>query len=463
MLSKKSFEAQLAKLSLVSSLPLFVLLIWVMIYANISIYIILLTILFSLITIIYCHVKIYQKSAYQFRSLSNLLDALVQGDYSLRARSDNNTAALNELVQTINGLASKLNNQRIESVESQLLLQTVINHIDVAIIALNDKNDIILINPAATNLLQLPKQANSILAVSKLEQLAELTGGQSKVLNLTFGQQQGKFNVHVEEFREAGKQQKLFFITDVSVMLRSEERNAWQSLVRVISHEINNSLAPIASISQTLNRLLSRQEDLNTHKENLQEGLSIISQRTLNLKNFVNSYKQISQLPEPEKKDTSVISLLNKIIPLYQSSGIEITSKEDVKLFIDPVQIEQVLINLLKNAVESVKVSNVESCESSKGSNKSDDIICEDTNNNVTIEVNWQVTNHSLKLSIIDEGGGINNYDNLFVPFYTTKKQGSGIGLVLCRQILERHGGRLSLSNREDKSGCLALIELPLR
>jgi len=463
MLSKKSFEAQLAKLSLVSSLPLFILLISVMVYANISIYIILLTILISLITITYCHVKIYQKSAYQFRSLSNLLDALVQGDYSLRARSDNNTAALNELVQTINGLASKLNNQRIESVESQLLLQTVINHIDVAIIALNNKNDIILINPAATKLLQLPKQTSSVSAVSKLEQLAELTGGQSKVLDLTFGQQQGKFNVHVEEFREAGKQQKLFFITDVSVMLRSEERNAWQSLVRVISHEINNSLAPIASISQTLNRLLSRQEDLNTHKENLQGGLSIISQRTLNLKNFVNSYKQISQLPEPEKKDTSVISLLNKIIPLYQSSGIKIISKEDVKLFIDPVQIEQVLINLLKNAVESVKISQSESAEISKNDNSGDDINNEDSNSIDRIAVSWQVINRSLKLSILDEGGGINNYDNLFVPFYTTKKQGSGIGLVLCRQILERHGGRLSLSNRKDKSGCLALIELPLR
>ncbi|NQZ86715.1 MAG: GHKL domain-containing protein [Colwellia sp.] len=444
MINGKSFEAQLTRLSLLASLPLFILLIPIMIYAAISVYIILLTFLLSTITLIYCHVRIYQKSAYQFRSLSNLLDAMAQGDYSLRARSRDNNSALDELVTTINNLSQRLNDQRIKSVESQLLLQTVINHIDVAIVALDDENTIQLINPAAQKLLQLSSATSKDIAkdvpTDVLLQLKSAVIGQSKVMPLNFGDQQGKFTVHVEEFRESGKQHKLLFITDVSTMLRSEERNAWQSLVRVISHEINNSLAPISSISQTSKRLLSRQDDLEKHRTNLVEGLTIISQRTQSLREFVNSYKQIANLPKPKKRLTSLIQLFEKIIPLFKQNNITLLSKEDISLSIDPIQIEQVLINLIKNAIESQTInSDVEA-----------------------ITVSWKINKYKLKISICDQGTGINNPDNLFVPFYTTKKQGSGIGLILCRQISEAHDGQLTLKNRTDRSGCEAILTLPL-
>ena len=444
MINGKSFEAQLTRLSLLASLPLFILLIPIMIYAAISVYIILLTFLLSTITLIYCHVRIYQKSAYQFRSLSNLLDAMAQGDYSLRARSRDNNSALDELVTTINNLSQRLNDQRIKSVESQLLLQTVINHIDVAIVALDDENTIQLLNPAAQKLLQLSSAISKDIAkdvpTDVLLQLKSAVIGQSKVMPLNFGDQQGKFTVHVEEFRESGKQHKLLFITDVSTMLRSEERNAWQSLVRVISHEINNSLAPISSISQTSKRLLSRQDDLEKHRTNLVEGLTIISQRTQSLREFVNSYKQIADLPKPKKTLTSLIHLFEKIIPLFKQNNITLLSNEDINLFIDPIQIEQVLINLIKNAIESQTInSDVEA-----------------------ITVSWKINKYKLKISICDQGTGINNPDNLFVPFYTTKKQGSGIGLILCRQISEAHDGQLTLKNRTDRSGCEAILTLPL-
>ncbi|WDE13355.1 sensor histidine kinase [Thalassomonas haliotis] len=444
---KSSFETQLTRLSLISSLPLFCLLLPVMFYAGISIYLILLTALLSGLTLIYCHVKIHQKSAYQFRSLTNILEAMLQDDYSLRARSDHNHDALNELVNTINGLAQKLNRQRIETAESQLLLQTVINNIDVAIVALNDNREIMLSNPASNKLLGLTdsKQANPDLL--PLEQLGSLEPGQSKVMPLTFGQRQGKFNVHMEEFRETGLQHQLLFLTDVSSLLRNEERNAWQSLVRVISHEINNSLAPIASISQTLTRLIDRQAELEGQKENLLEGLSIISQRSQNLKNFVNSYKQIARLPEPEKKKTAIKDLLNKITPLFQEQSLIIAAGADINLLIDPVQIEQVLINLLKNAQETMQNLNLDKDKKAPGK----------------IIISWQRENDVFILKITDEGTGINNPENLFVPFYTTKKQGSGIGLVLCRQILEMHEGKLSLDNRNDKTGAIAVIELPIR
>lgn len=441
--NKKSFEVQLTQLSLLTSLPLFFLLIVVMIYASISVYLILLTVLISTLVMAYSHSRLHQKSAYQFRSLSNLLDAMVQGDYSLRARPSDGDEALNELVDSINSLSLRLNKQRIETTESQLLLTTVINHIDVAILALNENNKLVLTNPAAKKLLQIPtdlQEFDLIESFSQFSQIAAMNSGKSQVMSLSFANQQGKFNVHLEEYRENGKPQKLVFITDVSTMLRSEERNAWQALVRVISHEINNSLAPIASLSQSLKRLLARQEDLESHKGYLVEGLSIISQRSNSLTEFVNSYKQIASLPEPKRQANSVKELVNKIVALYPDDSIEVQHIDDLTLVIDAVQFEQVLINLVKNAIEAIKNAGEEG----------------------KIVIHGQVNGKVFTLSLIDDGTGVSNLDNLFVPFYTTKSKGSGIGLVLCRQIIEAHGGKISLTNRVDLSGCIATIEIPL-
>ncbi len=438
---RTSFEGQLTQLSLLACLPVYFLLIWVMFYANISIYLVLLTILVGGLVIIFCHNKIHQRSAYQFRSLSNLLDAMVQGDYSLRARTCEGDRALNELVGAINSLAARLSNQRIESIESQLLLQTVIKHIDVAIIALNEGNELVLSNPAASKLLQITEIDNSVTftdSVKQLTQVDAIANGQSQVMTLTFAGQQGKFNVHKETYRENGKQQKLFFITDVSTMLRSEERKAWQSLVRVISHEINNSLSPIASISQSLQRLLIKKSDIEEHTDFLMEGLTVIAQRTKSLGGFVNSYKQIASLPEPVKKMTSIASLVHKVTKLYPEDIVEMLSVDDVSIAVDAVQLEQVLINLVKNSVEAIRNKGIEG----------------------KVTISWQQQGKSFKLVILDDGTGVSNPDNLFVPFYTTKAKGSGIGLVLCRQIIEAHGGKLSLDNREETKGCIAIIEL---
>jgi nitrogen fixation/metabolism regulation signal transduction histidine kinase len=440
MPTKKSSETHLAQLSLLASMPIFLLLIGVMIYANISIYLILLTALIGSVAIVYVFTKIQQISAFQFRSLSNLLDAMNQGDYSLRASSVKGDLARNELVNAINSLAKRLNSQRIESIENQLLLRIVIDHIDVAIIALSDENELVFTNPAANNLLQLPTSLQTNNLTQKLASFDSLVSGQSQVMRLTFAEHPVKYNVHVESFRYAGQQQKLLFLTDVSSLLREEERNAWQSLVRVISHEINNSLAPIASISQTLKRTIAKQQNVSQQDKNLIEGLGVISQRANNLRDFVNSYRQITKLPEPKKTITSISSIVSKVIPLFQTNKILLGASPEVSLSLDPILIEQVLINLIKNALESMQ--NEESGEQ--------------------VLVFWELHNQYLKLSIDDKGVGFGNYDNLFVPFYTTKKQGSGIGLVLCQQIIEAHEGQLTLSNKTDQAGCLACIELPL-
>lgn len=439
MQKRRPFEAHLIRLVLLASLPLLLLLLWVMVLADISIWLILLTGLIGSLMILYTSYSIYQKISYQFRSISNLLEALIQGDYTLRARTDQSSGAFDELVVAINGLAKRLSQQRWESVESQLLLRTIIEHIDVAIIALNQDNQIRFTNPAADNLLQLKNASSSQELLQQLAFVHQLTSGCHQVVELSLGYQQGRFNVYVEEFRDAGKQHKLLFITDIRTLLRSEERKAWQNLVRVISHEINNSLSPIASISQTLKRIIERNPQGATVADDLREGLNIISERAIGLSQFVDSYKQLAKLPEPQIQPLAIRPLVEKIIALFNHTAIEIETETDFILQLDPVQFEQVLINLLKNAVEATALTNPGS----------------------TIKIRWAVSHQFFKLDICDQGSGISNPDNLFVPFYSTKKQGSGIGLVLSRQIIEAHNGRLTLSN-QDSGGCCASIELPL-
>lgn len=443
MQKRRPFEAHLIRLVLLASLPLLLLLLWVMVLADISIWLILLTGLIGSLMILYTSYSIYQKISYQFRSISNLLEALIQGDYTLRARTDQSSGAFDELVVAINGLAKRLSQQRWESVESQLLLRTIIEHIDVAIIALNQDNQIRFTNPAADNLLQLKNASSSQEMLQQLAFVQELTSGCHQVVELSLGYQQGRFNVYVEEFRDAGKQHKLLFITDIRTLLRSEERKAWQDLVRVISHEINNSLSPIASISQTLKRIIERDPQSAAVTDDLREGLNIISERAIGLGQFVDSYKQLAKLPEPQTQPLAIRSLVETIIALFNPTPIEIETETDCILQLDPVQFEQVLINLLKNAIEATALANPKSPGS-------------------TIKIRWSVSRQFFKLDICDQGSGISNPDNLFVPFYSTKKQGSGIGLVLCRQIIEAHNGRLTLSN-QNAGGCCASIELPLQ
>lgn len=440
MQKKYSFEAQLTLLLLCSSAPLLSILVLVMVFAGVSIWLILLTALIGGAAVVYVGYRIYQMSVHQFRHLSSLLDAIIQGDYSLRARRGKSGGALDELVVSINGLASRLSRQRSESAESQWLLRTVIEHIDVAIVALSEENKISFINPAARKLLLLEETDPDSKLLDQLAFVQTFSSGCHQVIELSLGHQQGRFNVHVEEFRKSGIQHKLLFITDVRTLLRSEERKAWQSLVRVISHEINNSLSPIASISQTLSRMISRRNIEAEIGEDLIEGLTIIGERAQGLSHFVESYKQLAKLPEPKKRIISILKLFDKICVLFKNQPIVIETEEDVDLLIDPVQFEQVLINLFKNAVEAMSQMNPGG----------------------VISVRWQVVDRIFRLVVCDQGGGIGNPENLFVPFYSTKKHGSGIGLVLCRQIIEAHDGRLSIVNRSDSPGCCATVEIPI-
>jgi nitrogen fixation/metabolism regulation signal transduction histidine kinase len=239
-------------------------------------------------------------------------------------------------------------------------------------------------------------------------------------------------------FRESGLPHKLVVIADLSQPLREEELKAWQRLVRVIGHELNNSLAPIKSIAGSLNTMLRRPQRAEDWEQDMLGGLEIIEARAEGLNRFMQSYARLAKLPAPTRQRVELGPLLRRIVTLGKRENVDFIEGPEVELAIDAAQIEQVVINLVKNATEAVEESNTGK-----------------------VRVTWRKFSGQIEIVVEDDGPGIANAQNLFVPFFTTKASGSGIGLVLCRQIAENHGGTLSLENREGTHGCVARLRLP--
>jgi nitrogen fixation/metabolism regulation signal transduction histidine kinase len=233
-------------------------------------------------------------------------------------------------------------------------------------------------------------------------------------------------------------QHHLLVMTDLSQTLREEERSAWQRLLRVMGHELNNSLAPIKSVAGSLADLMRREKQPADWREDMYHGLEVISSRADSLARFIESYSKLARLPPPRLQPLSVGDLIQRVASLETRININVVSGTDVMVRADAVQLEQLLINLIRNAADAALETNGD------------------------VEVEWIRQNGQVVVSIKDEGLGLANTTNLFVPFFTTKTTGSGIGLVLSRQIAEAHGGTLSLQNRNDANGCIAKLQLPL-
>ncbi len=365
----------------------------------------------------------------QFQSLTNLLEAVTVGDYTLRGRQARGSGALSELTQQINFLTDTLMRQRYEVKESQILLAKVISHIDVAIFAFDHNRKITLVNPAGEKLLRQKQKA--LLGQTIGQWLPDTVLAQRDgVAEFNFPADSGQFQVRQDEFMENNQKHSILFITNVQALLRAEELKAWQNLIRVISHEINNTLTPIASLSQVLlTQVTEKGEPV------LEEGLSVISERAKGLARFIESYRQLSRVPQPQWQKVVIGKLVEDIQQLYPNQSFEQEGDPGLQIDGDPTLLQQLLINLVKNAIEA-----------NQDSKK-------------PIAISWQNNNGKLELSIRDHGAGIANPNNLFVPFYSTKQQGTGIGLVLCRQIVEAHHGRLTLQNHQ-QGGCVASISL---
>ncbi len=373
------------------------------------------------------------------QAVSNLLLALREGDYSVRGHVGRSEDPLAEVLHEVNVLAETLRAQRLGALEADALLTHVIEAIDVSVLTFDEAGHLRLVNRASERLLE--RTRDEVLGKAARELALEdlLEGPAPRRLTRTFAQEGGPYELRRMTFRREGRPHTLVVLPDLRLALREQEREAWRKLVRVLGHEINNSLAPIQSFAESLREVVVKGPRPADWEEDMASGLEIIARRSASLGRFMSAYTHLARLPPPTLRDMEMGGWVRRIASLESRLPVEVRPGPELRLRADEDQLEQVLINLLRNAVEA-------SLETQG-----------------RVWLSWRMVGpEELELCVEDEGLGLADTANLFVPFFTTKPGGSGIGLALSRQIAEAHGGSLKLENRTGERGCRARLRLPL-
>jgi two-component system, NtrC family, nitrogen regulation sensor histidine kinase NtrY len=378
------------------------------------------------------------KVRFPLQTLSNLLSAIREGDFSMRARGARYDDALGEVIAEVNTLGETLRTQRLGAQEASALLRSVMSEIEVAVFTFDGDQRLRLVNRAGERLLA--RSAEQLLGRTAAElSLADcLQGEVARTMQITLPGGLGRWGMRRSTFRQGGLPHHLVVLTDLSRALRDEERQAWQRLVRVLGHELNNSLAPIKSIAGSLETLISRETRADDWEDDLRRGLEVISARAESLTRFMEAYARLARLPAPKRQPIEVAGWIRRVVSLETRTQVNVHAGPEVQIKADADQLDQLLINLLRNAVDAALET--------KGG----------------VQIGWKKAGAYVEVYIEDEGPGLPDTTNLFVPFFTTKPKGSGIGLVLSRQIAEAHGGSLLLQNRASGKGCDARLRLPL-
>ena len=384
-----------------------------------------------------CAFAVRERVVFPLQTLSNLLGALREGDFSVRGRSPRPDDALGEVMREINTLGSTLREQRLGAMEATTLLRTVMREIAVAIFAFDEHQRLRLVNRAGERLLAAPAERLLGQTAGDLQLEVCLDGPAVTTLQTVFPGGAGRWGVRRTRIREHGRPLELVVISDMTQALSEQELHAWQRLVRVLGHELNNSLTPIKSIAGSLESLVARQPLPDDWRDDMHRGLSVIMSRSDSLSRFIGAYARLAKLPRPQLQLLSVADCVGRAVSFETRLPVTVVAGGNFTIHGDPDQLEQVLINLLRNAADASLTTNG------------------------PVSVGWQ-GDTMLEIWVKDEGPGLSSTANLFVPFFTTKPGGSGIGLVLSRQIAEGHGGALSLENRTDGPGCVARLRLPL-
>lgn len=372
-------------------------------------------------------------------TLANMLAALREGDFSIRARVTDASDPLSLAFLEVNALEELLRNQRLGAVEATESLRKVLEAIDVAVFAFDPEETLRLVNRAGERLLGQPADRLLGKSAEDLRLDDALAGPAPRTLEVSFPGGTGRWELRRSVVRQEGFPLQLLALSDLSRALREEERQAWKRIIRVLSHEINNSLAPIKSIAGSLRSMLGRHELAEDLEEDMERGLDVISNRAESLGRFMASYATLARLPQPTLEPVDVRGLVQGVADLETRLAVEVVDGDPITVSADPDQLEQALINLLRNAVDATLDAG-----------------------GATVRIRWARHGDSLHVLVEDEGPGLADTGNLFVPFYTTKPGGSGIGLVLTRQIAEGHGGTLDLENRAEGPGARARLVLPV-
>ena len=398
--------------------------------------------LFGVVGPVICLVITVRWIRYPLRTLSNQVAGMREGDFSIRARGAGRNDVMGELVTEVNALCDHLREHRLEGVETEALLRTVMEQISVAVFAFDQEQRLQLVNPAGQQLLGRVSTVMTGRSAGELGLAEALRGEPARVIDTAFGGKLGRWALRRTSFREQGQPHQLIVLTDLSRTLRDEERQAWKRLIRVMGHELNNSLAPIRSISASLAQLLERQPRPDDWEPDVRDGMGIIQSRAESLSRFMEAYSRLARLPTPNQRAFGVREWAGRVVRLERRLSVRLVESPEVTICADADQLEQVLINLLRNAADAA--------------------LSEPAGREPSVEMQWHLKLDQFVLTVRDNGPGLSDTGNLFVPFFTTKPGGSGIGLALCRQIVEGHDGTLSLANRADGRGAEAVLRLPL-
>jgi nitrogen fixation/metabolism regulation signal transduction histidine kinase len=382
-------------------------------------------------------VRLRNRVIYPLYTLSNLLEALREGDFSLRGSHARRDDPIGEVIWEVNTLSQTLRDQRHKVEETGALLTKVIAAIDIAIFTFDSGRRLRLVNRAGERLLARPA-ANILGRTADELGIADcLALGDAQIRKRAFPGGSGRFEVRRATFREGGVPHELLLVADLSRALREEERFAWQRLLRVLGHELNNSLTPIRSMTGTLSKLLAQQPPPPDWRDDVSGGLAVIGDRAEALTRFMAGYTALARLPPPNKREIEIGELVRRVARLEQRVEVAVADAPPMQIQADPDQIEQALINLIKNATDAALPLDG------------------------GVRARWRRDRSAVHIEIEDDGPGLGTTENLFIPFYTTKPGGSGIGLVIARQIAEAHGGSLTLESRANARGCVADFSVP--
>jgi nitrogen fixation/metabolism regulation signal transduction histidine kinase len=378
-----------------------------------------------------------ERVVFPLQTLSNLLAALREGDFSVRGRSPRPHDALGEVMREVNTLGATLREQRLGAMEATTLLRTVMREIGVAIFAFDERQRLRLVNGAGESLLAAPSERLLGQTAADLRLESCLEGPAQTTFQSVFPGGAGRWGVRRTRIREKGLPLELVVIADLTQALREQELQAWQRLVRVLGHELNNSLTPIKSIAGSLESIVAREPLPEDWRDDMRRGLSVITSRSDSLSRFIGAYARLAKLPRPQLQPLAVAECVSRAASFETRIPVRLEPGPAITVQGDPDQIEQVLINLLRNAADA-------SLATGGG-----------------VLAGWDRDRSMVEIWVKDDGPGLASTANLFVPFFTTKPGGSGIGLVLSRQIAEGHAGSLTLENRDDGPGCIARLRLP--
>jgi len=375
---------------------------------------------------------------YPLRTLANLISAVREEDYSIRVRGSNRNDPMGEVARELNLLTKMLRERRLGEREAGALVRAVLEHIDSAIFTFDKAWRLRLVNRAGERLMGRSAEQLDGRSAADVGLESFLTGDDARTAEVVLPGGHGKFRIRRTTFRENGEPHVMLSMSDLSRTLREEERQAWQRLLRVLSHELNNSLAPIQSIAGSLASILARDPLPDTWQDDAQHGLEVIGERAAGLTRFLRRYSQLARLPRPNLRPMDVEHTIRRVAGLETRIAVRVVPGPHLTIRADGDQIEQLLINLVRNGADAVL----------------------ETGGEVTIS--WSATADAVEISVTDDGAGISGTANLFVPFFTTKPGGTGIGLTLARQIAEGHDGVLTLSNRPaPATGTIARLRLP--